>query len=87
MPRLDAPGVERLTGAGIYYGGALSEAIATKGESIYIVGGGNSAGQAAMHFASYASCVTILTYCVSSSAMNSSAPPAKVSALAAIRPA
>jgi thioredoxin reductase (NADPH) len=58
--RLDAPGVERLTGAGIYYGGALSEAIATKGESVYIVGGGNSAGQAAVHFATYASCVTIL---------------------------
>lgn len=58
--RLDAPGVERLTGAGIYYGGALSEAIATKGENVFIVGGGNSAGQAAVHFATYAACVTIL---------------------------
>jgi thioredoxin reductase (NADPH) len=58
--RLDAPGVERLTGAGVYYGGALSEAVATKGETVFIVGGANSAGQAAMHFAKYASCVTML---------------------------
>ncbi len=58
--RLDAPGVERLTGAGVYYGGALSEAIATRGEKVFIVGGGNSAGQAAMYFAKYAECVTIL---------------------------
>lgn len=58
--RLDAPGVEHLTGAGIYYGGALSEAIATRGERVFIVGGGNSAGQAATHFAKYAECVTIL---------------------------
>lgn len=58
--RLDAPGVERLTGAGIYYGGALTEAIATQDETVFIVGGANSAGQAAMHFAKYASCVTLL---------------------------
>lgn len=58
--RLDAPGIERLTGAGVYYGGALSEAIATRGEPVFIVGGGNSAGQAAVHFANYASCVTIV---------------------------
>lgn len=58
--RLDAPGVERLTGAGVYYGGALSEAVATQGETVFIVGGANSAGQAAMHFAKYASCVTLL---------------------------
>jgi thioredoxin reductase (NADPH) len=58
--QLDAPGVARLTGAGIYYGGALSEAIATRGENVFIVGGANSAGQAAIHFANYAKCVTLL---------------------------
>jgi thioredoxin reductase (NADPH) len=58
--RLDAPGIERLTGAGIYYGGALSEAIATRGERVFIVGGGNSAGQAATYFARFADCVTIV---------------------------
>ncbi|MDQ4099943.1 MAG: NAD(P)/FAD-dependent oxidoreductase, partial [Chloroflexota bacterium] len=58
--RLDAPGVERLTGAGIYYGGALSEAIATRGERVFIVGGANSAGQAAIHFAKFAHCVSMV---------------------------
>ncbi len=58
--RLNAPGIDRLTGAGVYYGGALSEAIATKGERVFIVGGSNSAGQAAIHFAAYADCVTLL---------------------------
>ncbi len=58
--RLDAPGIERLTGAGVYYGGALSEAISTKGEDVYIAGGANSAGQAAMHFAKFARQVTML---------------------------
>lgn len=58
--RLDVPGIERLTGAGVYYGGALSEAISSRGEAVFIVGGANSAGQAAIHFAQYASSVTIL---------------------------
>jgi thioredoxin reductase (NADPH) len=58
--RLEVPGIERLTGSGVYYGGALSEAIALGGEQIFIVGGANSAGQAALHFARYASCVTLL---------------------------
>jgi len=58
--RLDAPGIERLTGAGVYYGGALSEAISTTGEDVYIVGGANSAGQAALHFARYARQVTLI---------------------------
>jgi thioredoxin reductase (NADPH) len=58
--RLEAPGIERLTGAGVYYGGALSEAIATRGEEVYIAGGANSAGQAAMHFAKYAQRVTLV---------------------------
>ncbi|HUG15996.1 MAG TPA: FAD-dependent oxidoreductase [Thermomicrobiales bacterium] len=57
---LDVPGVERLTGAGVYYGGALSEAISTRGEDVYVAGGANSAGQAAMHFAMYARQVTLL---------------------------
>jgi thioredoxin reductase (NADPH) len=58
--RLDVPGVEALHGAGVYYGGALSEAIATRGERVFIVGGANSAGQAAIHFAKYARCVTMI---------------------------
>jgi thioredoxin reductase (NADPH) len=58
--RLEAPGIERLTGVGVYYGGAISEAISMTGEDVYIVGGANSAGQAAMHFAKYARQVTLL---------------------------
>ena len=58
--RLNAPGIDRLEGAGIYYGGALSEALMTKDEDVFIVGGANSAGQAAIHFANYARCVRIL---------------------------
>lgn len=58
--KLDAPGIAALTGAGVYYGGALSEAISTRGEDVYIAGGANSAGQAAMHFAKYARTVTLV---------------------------
>lgn len=58
--KLDAPGVERLTGAGIYYGAAMTEAMSTTGEDVYVVGGANSAGQAAMHFSRYARRVVIL---------------------------
>ena len=58
--RLDAPGIERLTGAGVYYGGTLAEAFFCRNEDIAIVGGGNSAGQAALHFARYARTVTML---------------------------
>ncbi|MGA2569275.1 MAG: FAD-dependent oxidoreductase [Terracidiphilus sp.] len=58
--KLDIPGAARLTGCGIYYGAALVEALACKGEEIYIVGGANSAGQAALHFARYATKVTML---------------------------
>jgi thioredoxin reductase (NADPH) len=58
--RLDAPGIERLHGAGVYYGGALSEAIATRDEDVFIVGGANSAGQAAIHFSGYARQVTMI---------------------------
>jgi thioredoxin reductase (NADPH) len=52
--KLDAPGVERLTGAGIYYGAAMTEAMSCKNEDVYVVGGANSAGQAAMFFSKYA---------------------------------
>ena len=58
--KLEIPGAERLTGRGIYYGAALVEALACKGEEVYIVGGANSAGQAALHFARFASKVTML---------------------------
>jgi thioredoxin reductase (NADPH) len=58
--RLDVPGIERLVGAGVYYGGTLAEAFFCRDEDVYIVGGGNSAGQAALHFARYARRVTML---------------------------
>lgn len=60
VQKLDAPGVERLTGAGIYYGAALSEAAHYRGEHVIVVGGANSAGQAAMFFSRYAKTVTLL---------------------------
>jgi thioredoxin reductase (NADPH) len=58
--RLDAPGVDRLQGAGVYYGGGTTEALSCKGEVIYVVGGANSAGQAAMNFSKYADRVVIV---------------------------
>ena len=58
--KLDAPGVERLTGAGIYYGAAMTEAMSTKDEDVFVVGGANSAGQAAMYFSKYARRVVML---------------------------
>jgi thioredoxin reductase (NADPH) len=58
--RLEAPGIDRLQGAGIYYGGGATEALSCKGEVVYVVGGANSAGQAAMNFAKYAERVIIL---------------------------
>src|SRR5438045_5588566 len=58
--RLDAPGIDRLQGAGVYYGGGATEALTCKGEVVYVVGGANSAGQAAMNFARYAERGTIL---------------------------
>jgi thioredoxin reductase (NADPH) len=57
---LDAPGVDRLTGRGIYYGAAQTEALSCKDEEVYIVGGANSAGQAAMFFSNQASRVFLL---------------------------
>jgi thioredoxin reductase (NADPH) len=57
---LDVPGIDRLQGAGVYYGGGASEAIACRGETVYVVGGANSAGQAAMHFSKFAEKVVML---------------------------
>lgn len=57
---LDLPGIERLTGAGVYYGAAITEALAYRDKDVFIVGGGNSAGQAAMYLSKFASSVTIL---------------------------
>jgi thioredoxin reductase (NADPH) len=58
--KLEAPGVEQHTGAGVYYGAALSEAAHYRGRPVAVVGGANSAGQAAMFFSRYASQVTML---------------------------
>ncbi len=58
--RLNVPGVERLTGAGVYYGAAQSEAPNYRDEEVYLVGGANSAGQAAMHFARYCRSVNMI---------------------------
>jgi len=58
--KLEIPGADRLTGRGIYYGAALVEAAACKDEEVYVVGGANSAGQAALHFAKFARKVTML---------------------------
>jgi thioredoxin reductase (NADPH) len=57
---LEVPGIERLQGAGVYYGGGTTEAMACKGESVHIIGGANSAGQAAMHFSKFAEKVVML---------------------------
>lgn len=58
--RLDAPGADRFEGAGLYYGAATTESSACISQHVFIVGGANSAGQAAVHFAKYAARVTIL---------------------------
>jgi thioredoxin reductase (NADPH) len=58
--RLDAPGIDRLQGAGVYYGGGATEARSCKDETIFVVGGANSAGQAAMHFSKYAGQVVMI---------------------------
>ena len=58
--KLDVPGSEGLTGAGLYYGASLTEAMSCRDEDVFIVGGGNSAGQAAVFFAQYARHVTML---------------------------
>ena len=58
--RLNVPGADRLTGAGIYYGAGAFEAASCKDEDVFVIGGANSAGQAAMNFAGYARRVILL---------------------------
>jgi len=58
--KLDVPGLDELTGRGVYYGSALTEATACAGQDVYIVGGANSAGQAALYLSRVAKSVTLL---------------------------
>jgi thioredoxin reductase (NADPH) len=58
--RLEAPGVHELLGAGVYYGSAPTEALLYRGREVAVVGGANSAGQAALHLAGYARSVTMV---------------------------
>jgi thioredoxin reductase (NADPH) len=58
--QLDVPGFAELTGAGIYYGAALTEARACANQHVVVIGGANSAGQAAVYFSAYAGRVTML---------------------------
>ncbi|HEY6779657.1 MAG TPA: FAD-dependent oxidoreductase [Thermoleophilaceae bacterium] len=58
--RLDVPSLDALIGAGVFYGASTSEAQALAGGRAYVVGGGNSAGQAAMHLSRFAAAVTIV---------------------------
>ena len=58
--KLETPGVEALTGRGVYYGATMAEAMACRDEDVYVVGAGNSAGQAAVYNAGYARQVTLL---------------------------
>jgi thioredoxin reductase (NADPH) len=58
--RIGVPSLERLVGAGVFYGAAGAEAPAMAGEEVYVVGGANSAGQAALHLGRFASRVTLL---------------------------
>lgn len=57
---LDVPGMDRLTGAGVYYGAGSTEARSCRNDEVYIVGGANSAGQAALNFSRYARRVVLL---------------------------
>jgi thioredoxin reductase (NADPH) len=58
--RLDVPELEALIGRGVFYGAAVSEAPSMTGQEVAVIGGGNSAGQAALHLARYAKHVTLL---------------------------
>ena len=57
---LDVPGADRLAGAGLFYGAAITEALGVKDQDVFVVGAGNSAGQAALYLARYARSVTLL---------------------------
>jgi thioredoxin reductase (NADPH) len=56
----DVKGMDKLTGSGVYYGASMVEALSYKGEDVFMVGGANSAGQAAIHFSKYAKTVTLV---------------------------
>jgi len=58
--KLDVPGMDRLTGTGVYYGAGSTEALSCRDDDVYIVGGANSAGQAALNFSRYARRVVML---------------------------
>ncbi|MBX3062866.1 MAG: FAD-dependent oxidoreductase [Anaerolineae bacterium] len=58
--KLNIPGIEKLSGSGVYYGAAMTEALNCAGDDVYVVGGANSAGQAALHFCKYARRVIML---------------------------
>jgi thioredoxin reductase (NADPH) len=58
--KLDVPGLDELTGAGVYYGAAITEALGTKDQDCFVVGAGNSAGQAAMYLSGFARSVSML---------------------------
>ncbi len=58
--QLDTPGFSELTGAGVYYGAAMTEARSCRDQHVVVIGGANSAGQAAVHFSAYAQRVTML---------------------------
>jgi len=58
--KMDAPGLAELTGAGVYYGAALTEARACADQHVFVIGGANSAGQAAVYFSAYAGRVSML---------------------------
>src|SRR6516165_4590048 len=58
--KLNIPGIERLQEAGVYYGSSMAEARLCSGEDVFVVGGANSAGQAAVYFAQFARSVTML---------------------------
>ncbi|MCZ6892175.1 MAG: FAD-dependent oxidoreductase [Chloroflexi bacterium] len=57
---LDVPGIEAVTGAGVYYGAALTEAVHYRDRHVFVIGGANSAGQGAMFFSRHASQVTMV---------------------------
>ncbi|MEO7996113.1 MAG: FAD-dependent oxidoreductase [Gemmatimonadaceae bacterium] len=60
VKELEVPGADKLIGAGVYYGAALSEAAMYRGQHIYVLGGANSAGQGALFFSRYAKRVTLI---------------------------
>ena len=92
--RLGIPRLEDLRGRGVFYGAAVSEAPAMRGRNVFVAGGGNSAGQTALHLAKWAGRVTVLvranrwrTPCPTTSSARSALPPTWTSATACRWPA